>query len=142
MSRSMRKNNSPQNTPLDPKGCGCLISIFLGVLVLMGFMFSNSPLLYIGSVFFLIVGPIILAYWMYKDSQEEERQKREADIAELRRQWKQEEKRKKKLQERLESLGASGELEGVSGWEFEKIIAELFKKMGHTVSTTKGLTSF
>jgi len=32
----------------------------------------------------------------------------------------------------------TGGLEGISGWEFEKIIAELFKKLGHTVSTTKG----
>jgi len=134
----MRKNNSPQNTKLDPKGCGCLISIFLGVLVIIGSMSSNSPFIVGMGIFLLVVCPIIFALWMHNDSQKEEQRKREADIAELRSQWKKEEEQKKKLQEGLESLGAPGGLEGISGSEFEKIITELFKKLGYTVSITKG----
>lgn len=105
MPRSMRKNSSVQNTGLDSKGCGCFISIVLGVLIFIVSTSSGSLPIIGMSVVFLVVGPIVLILWMWKDYREEEQQKREANIAELRSQWKGEEERKKKLQEGLESLG-------------------------------------
>ncbi len=95
-------------------------------------MWSGNPFLVATGVFFLVVGPIILICWGFAEYRKQEQQKREAYVA------KKEEEQKKKLQEGLESLGAPGGLEGISGWEFEKIIAELFKKLGYTVSVTKG----
>ncbi len=144
----MKRNSSSQNTQLVLKGWvhPILIPIIsIGVLILVLGVASGSPLIAVASVFF-VVGSTILAAWMYSNNQKKERQwKLEMHMAEFQMRLDKlckEEERERKLQEGLEegleSLGASGGLEGVSGWEFERVVGELFKKFGYTVSVTKG----
>ena len=143
----MKRNSSPHNTQLILRGCGYLIltlAILMGVFLLLLGVTSGSPLIAVASVF-LVVGPIVLAVWMHNSHQEERQWELELHMEEFQMQLDKldkEEERERRLQEGLEegleSLGASGGLEGVSGWEFEGIMAELFKKLGYTVSVTKG----
>ncbi len=144
----MKRNSSLQNTKLVLKDCWHpilipIISILVVILVLG--VVSDSPLIVVASVFLLVVGPIILAVWMHNSYQKEQQWKLETHMAESQMQLyklHKEEERERRLEEGLdrglESLGASGGLEGVSGWEFERIMAELFKKLGYIVSVTKG----
>lgn len=137
MSRAKMSNSEKE----DATSAGCLFFpvLVIGVIIVAALGASGNFTGVLLGIFLVPVISVALLLWYmaFLTNRREEEEKRRQEREELQRKW-DEEEQQEKIQEGLKSLGASGNIDDISGRDFEEIVGRIFSKMGYSVSTTKG----
>lgn len=137
MSRTKRSNFKEE----DEISAGCLFVavLVIGAIIVVALAMSENVTGFLLGIFLVPVISVILFLWRtaFLSKRREEEEKRRQELEKLQRKWEKEEQQEK-IQEGLKSLGASGNIDDISGRDFEEIVGRILSKMGYSVSTTKG----
>jgi len=137
MSRAKISNSGKEDAT--SAGCLSVAVLVIGVIIVAALGASeNFTGLLLGIFLVPVISVALLLWYMTFLTNRREEEKHRQELEELRRKWEEEDEQQEKIQEGLKSLGASGNIDDISGRDFEEIVGRIFSKMEYSVSTTKG----